>query len=255
MQHPQQFSQKLRRHTRIRDSEVVAIHQAEQRPPHPVRREPCRRRFSQLRDHRLIVVRRLARESQVGRVLRSQAVQRDEALAPRIGQLGEATVYLPPPGLAHRQRWQVRLRKVAVIARVLLASLTERHPRRVIPAPSLLPHALTALKRLYLAADLILDGALYRAGAVEVLDLHLRAILSLAHGTHGHVSIAAQRALLHVARARLDVAQDLAQLRDILARLHGGSDVRLAHDLEQRHPGAVEIHQAVHLPARRAAVE
>jgi hypothetical protein len=64
----------------------------------------------------------------------------------------------------------------------------------------------------------------------------------LAHRTHGHVGVAAERALLEVAVVHAQEHEHVAQLAEVGLGLGGAAQLGLAHDLDERRARAVEVH-------------
>src|SRR5207248_2075946 len=117
--------------------------------------------------------------------------------------------------LGEDERWQIGLREVAVIVRILLRPLAEGHTAFLGPTTRLLEERATGPQYLGLPLHLILQRAIDAAEGVDVLDFHLRAELRRAARAERDIRIAAERALFHIARRGADVAQEIAQRREI----------------------------------------
>ena len=109
-------------------------------------------------------------------------------------------------------RRQVRLGKVAVVVRFLLAAHGDGALRALVPQPRLLHDAPAVLDDVDLPRDLVLERLLQVAEGVEVLDLGLRAERRRAGRAHRHVRVAAQAALFHVAVVHAEPDQQVAQV-------------------------------------------
>ncbi len=162
---------------------------------------------------------------------------------------------LVQPTLVDNDGWQVGLREVAVVVRVLLAALGDGYTFVLDPAPGLLRDALAAGDELTLTLLLVLERAIDGAEAVHVLDLYLAAELLGAERADGDVGVAAEVALLHVAGANVEVAKDLTQLDQVGAGFLRRAHIRLADDLHEGDAGAVYVHEAVGLAGRALDVE
>ena len=159
------------------------------------------------------------------------------------GQLWQAFLHALDPLISEHDRGQVWLWEVAVFVGFLLAAQGEGHALGVVPGAGFEANLFAVLEKLCLALDLILDGALHGAEAVEVFDLGAGTEFLLADWAQGDVDIAAQRAFLHLGVADAGVDDDGAQLFEISAGVGGAAHVRLADDLDQRHAGAVVVCQ------------
>src|ERR687897_164515 len=92
-----------------------------------------------------------------------------------------------------------------------------------------------------MALDLVLDGPLDVAERVQVLDFGLHAERLRAGGTDGHVRVAPQAALLHVAVVDADADEDGAQPREELCSVGGRPEIRPRDDFDERNTAAIEV--------------
>ncbi len=143
------------------------------------------------------------------------------------------------------QRRQVGLREVAVVVRLFLAAQGAGGAALGVEAAGVLGDADSALEKLDVARDLVLDGTGHVAEGVEVLDLALGAEACLAAAAHRDVGVAAQAALFHVAVAGFGIEQHLVEGLQVVLGFGGAGHVGLRNDLDQRHAAAVEVHQAL----------
>ena len=140
-----------------------------------------------------------------------------------------------------RERWQVRIGKVAIVVRIFLAA----HRPRLVPVgieePGFLHDGAALLDQLDLPAHFELDRLLEEAEAVEVLDLAARSELRRAGPAHRYVRVAAEASFLHVAVADVDPFDERVQCLRVRDCLGGAAHVGLGHDLEKRCAGSVQI--------------
>ena len=189
-------------------------------------------------------------------VVAAQPVLVLETVAARVGQLRHAPSQRIDPLGADDQRRQVRLREVAVVVGLLLASLADRHGPGVVPATGLLDHALARLEQPLLPLDLELKGAVDGPKAVHVLDLDLGdGELRRALRSKANVGVAAEAPLLHPPPWLTPRYWTMARI--FTTYCHASSGERRSgspDDFHQRGAGAVEVDQAVALARRARAV-
>src|SRR5579875_3709474 len=97
------------------------------------------------------------------------------------------------------QRGQIRLREVAIIMGLLLATLRNSDATILNPAARLLHNHSTGAQYLNLTHSLVFQSALNRAEAVHVFNLDLRAKSFLSARAYRNVGITAQTTLFHSA--------------------------------------------------------
>src|SRR5580700_3169665 len=201
-------------------------------------------------DESLIGVGVLARVGEHRRVVRGQPVLLPEAKRPRLRKLGQRRPHALNERGVQVQRREVRLGKVAVVVRLLLAPLRDGAPLRLDPAPRFLNKGASGVEHAALPLDLRLERVLHCAERVHVLDLDLDAKLLGTARTQRDVGVAAERSLLEVAVVDADVHQDLPQAHQVLARRLRRAQVRFTDNLHQRHTATIEVDQG-----RRGALE
>jgi len=146
-----------------------------------------------------------------------------------------------------QERGEIRLGKISIIVRLLLAAHRPRHALFVVEKARLLQHLAAALDLLHLSLDLVFDRLAHEAEGVDVLQLDARAELLRAARPDADVGVAAEGALFQVAVVDAQVDQRQPQRLEVLARLFGRAQLRLADDLDERDARAVQIHLAAAL--------
>ena len=121
--------------------------------------------------------------------------------------------------------------------------------------PCLLRDGPSGFEHSGLPRDLECERPLDEAERVHVLDFDLRAELLPAARTNGHVHVATELSLLHVAVRHADELHDLLELGQVSNRFLGATDIGLADDLRERNTGAVEVDIAVAIRIPEAVVD
>jgi aspartyl-tRNA(Asn)/glutamyl-tRNA(Gln) amidotransferase subunit B len=115
-----------------------------------------------------------------------------------------------------------------------MRSKEEAHDYRYFP-----DNAAAAFHQLNLAFDFMVDGVFDRAETVHVFYFNAGTQRGRAAQTNGHVGVAAERALFHVAVGNAHVLDVGFELGQIFIRLVGTRQIRMGNDFNQRNAGAV----------------
>ena len=242
-----------------KDSNVVNLGIGLLHEPRKLAEHPVARRFGELRqcvalsgtngDYGIEVVRRCLLRREQSCIVGGEAVLLHEAGLPSARQLRQVAPNTVDPFPLDHERRKVGLREVAVVRRPFLDALGDRYALLLDPATSLLDNPLATAGESGLPVGLIRERAEHRAEAVHVLDLDLRAELGCSLRTDADVRVAAEATLFHVGGARADVAENRVQRREVGAGLFSRAHVRFADGLHQRDSRAVDVEQAITLPA------
>ena len=177
---------------------------------------------------------------QLRSVVFGQGVVFDEALGHHAGQLGHFAFDALDPVAADHQRWQVRVRKVAVVGGVFLGAHGAGFARVGVEQHGGLLDGVAVFDLVDLPTHFVVDGLLHELEAVQVLDL--AACAQLATGlAHRHVGITPEAAFLHVAVANADPGDDFVQFFGVGHGLFAAAHVGLGHDFQQRGACAVQV--------------
>ena len=137
----------------------------------------------------------------------------------------------------------VRIREGAVVVGVFLVAQDVTTGELGVPAAGLLRDRAAGFEFADLAGGLVDDRVADARDRVEVLGLGAGAEFRGAPATDGHVAIAAQLALLHVAISDAGLGEHRDEGAKESLGFGRGTQVRLGDDLEERHAGAVVVDQ------------
>ena len=195
------------------------------------------RRFA---NARLEIVRPGAVLGQLPRRVLGQSVVVDEAPHAHVREFGKVFADLVHPGSGDLDGDEVGIGEVPVVVGFLLRPHGKSLPRFLVPQAGLAHDPASVVEHFGLPVDLERQGPFHGPHGVHVLDLDefAQGIAGLANG---HVGVAAQAALVHVAVADADVLQDLPQPGEVGRGFAGAADIGLAHDLHEGHARAVEV--------------
>ena len=131
-----------------------------------------------------------------------------EARATLCWQFGQDRLDRLNPCLIHNKREQIRVWKITVIVRKLLATHGTGHFSVRIPQAGFLDDPAAGLDDLGLALNLVLNRLFYCAKRIEILDFRSGAELRIPVRTYGHIGVATQTAFFHIAITDLNILEN-----------------------------------------------